>query len=99
VGNGNIDVGNKTPTRKPDQPISEPSAESLGSGELRIDGDGRTPLKTERPGICGAMSLQYSDNGRGNESAPQKLVQLVGCREPKARPEPWVRPLPNPVKR
>jgi hypothetical protein len=90
VGNGNIDVGNKTPTRKPDQPISKPLAESNGSGELRIDG--RNPPKNERPGICGAMSLQYGDSGRGNESAPQKLLQLVGCRELKARTEPWVRP-------
>jgi hypothetical protein len=97
VGNGNIDVGNKTPTRKPDQPISEPLAGSNGSGELRIDG--RNPPKTQRPAICGAMSLQYGDSGRGNESAPQKLVQLVGCREPKARAEPWVRPRVSPVEK
>jgi hypothetical protein len=45
------------------------------------------------------MSQQYGDSGRGNESAPQKFVQLVGCRDPKARSEPWVRPLPNPAKR
>ena len=85
MGNGNIDVGNKTPTRKP------------GASGLRIDRPNR--LKTEGPKICGAMSQQRCDSGRGNESAPQKFVQLVGCRDSSARPEPWVRPRPAPVKR
>ena len=40
--------------------------------------------------VCGAMSQQRGDSG--HESAPQKFVQLVGCREPKVRPQPWVRP-------
>jgi hypothetical protein len=83
VGNGNIDVGNKTPTRKPGQPIVERVAKSDGSSEQR-----------KRPQICGAMSQQRGDLGRGNQSAPQKLVQLVGCRETKLHPEPWVRPRP-----
>jgi len=85
VGNGNIDVGNKTPTRKP------------GASGLRTDR--QNPVKTEGPKICGAMSQQRGDSGRGNESAPQKFVQLVGCRDSSARPEPWVRPRPAPVKR
>jgi len=93
VGNGNIDVGNKTPTRKPGRPITERLAGTNGSSELRIGQP--NPLKTARPGICGAMSQQCGDSG--NVSAPQKFVQLVGCRDPKARPEPWVRP--GPVKR
>jgi hypothetical protein len=40
--------------------------------------------------VSGAMSQQRGDSG--NESAPQKFVQLVGCRDPKVRSEPWVRP-------
>ena len=95
MGNGNIDVGNKTPTRKPGQPIAERLAEIEGSSEPRIEKS--NPLKAEPPRICGAMSQQCGDNG--NQSAPQKFVQLVGCRDPKARPEPWVRPRPAPVKR
>jgi hypothetical protein len=59
--------------------------------------DKQTPLKAERPRICGAMSEQRGDSG--NQSAPQKLVQLVGCRDPKARLKPWVRPRPAPVER
>ena len=80
VGNGNIDVGNKTPTRKPGQP--------------RIDGS--NPLKTERPRIPAAMAQQCGDIG--NQSAPQKFVHLVGCRDPKARPAPWARPRATPTK-
>jgi hypothetical protein len=56
------------------------------------------PLQTGTIGICGAMSLQGGDSGRGNESVPQKLVHLVGCRDPKVRPEPWGRPQPVPAK-
>jgi hypothetical protein len=95
VGNGNIDVGNKTPTRKPGQPILDRLARSDGVSEPLTDQ--QNPLKTEWPKICGAMSQQRGDSG--NESAPQKFVQLVGWRDPKARPEPWVRPRPTPVKR
>jgi hypothetical protein len=80
VGNGNIDVGSKTPTRKP--------------GQLGIDRP--DPLKTERPKIPAAMAQQCGD--LGNQSAPQKFVHLVGCREPKAHPAPWVRPRAAPTK-
>jgi hypothetical protein len=70
VGNGNIDVGNKSPTRKAGQ-------------------------------RCRAMSEQCGDSGRGSVSAsPQKLLHLVGCRDPKIRPEPLVHlPPAAPVKR
>ena len=95
MGHDNIDVGNN-PTRKPGQPILQRSAESNGSTDARIER--QNPKRTERP-ICGAMSQQYGDGHRGNESAPQKFVQLVGCRDPKARSEPWVRPLPGPAER
>ena len=82
MANDNVDVGNQTPTRKPGQPIAERLAQSDGSPEPRID----------KPLICGAMSLQRGDSGR--ESVAQKFVHLVGCRDPKVRPEPWVRPHP-----
>jgi hypothetical protein len=94
VGNGIVDVGNQTPSRNPSQPIAEPLAPSDGSCELQID----KPLQTATMSVCGAMSLQGGDNGRGNESVPQKFVHLVGCRDPKVRPEPWVRPQPVPTK-
>jgi hypothetical protein len=95
VGSGTIDVGDKTPAPKTGQPIVERLAGSDGSSEPGIDN--QTSLKTARPRICVAMSQQRGDSG--NVSAPQKFVQLVGCRDPKARPEPWVRPRPAPVER
>jgi hypothetical protein len=75
VGNGNIDVGDKTATREPGQPKPGPSRN------------------------CGAMAQQRCDGNRGNELAPQKFVQLVGYRDPKARPESYVRASKPPVKR
>ncbi len=93
MGNGITDVGNQTPSRNPSQPIAKPLAQSEGSSALRID---KHP-QTGTIGICGAMSLQRGDSGRGNESVPQKLVHLVGCRDPKVRPEPWDRPQPVPT--
>jgi hypothetical protein len=95
VGNGNFDVGNETPTRRPDQSAENPARRS-GSSELRIDPS--NSLKKERPKICGAMAQQCGDNGRGTESTPQKLVQLVGYRDPKAQQKPWVRPGPLQMK-
>ena len=80
VGNGNIDVGNQTPIRSPDQSIVERLVGSDESSEPRID----KPLQTGTIGICGAMSLQGGDGGRGNESVPQKFVHLVGCHDAKA---------------
>jgi hypothetical protein len=86
VGNGNIDVGIKTPARKSNGPSA------LRTFETK-------PLSKERPRICVAMAQQSGDFGRGNQSAPQKLLQLVGCRDPKPRPTPWVRPRAEPLKR
>jgi hypothetical protein len=94
VGNGNTDVGSKT--RASGQPIIERLASS-GFPDLRIDNpDG---LKPEATGKCGAMAEQSSDSGRGNEQVPQKLVHLVGYRDPNAGPDPWIRPRPIPAKR
>ncbi len=95
VGSGTTDVGNKTAAGKPGLPIVERLARSDGSSESPIDE--QNPLKTERVRICGAMSQQRGDSG--NVSAPQKFVRLVGCRDPKARPEPWVRPRAAPEER
>lgn len=92
MGNGNVEVGNQTPTRKPGQPAVELKSGRNGSSEQRID----SFLKTESP--CGAMSQQGAEF-RGNQSAPQKFVHLVGCHEPKVRPGSEVRSYSNPAKR
>ena len=86
MGNGNIDVGSATPTRKPGQPVERQGKTS----------EAKT---SEHPvGLCGAMS-QQGDEFRGNVSAPQKFVHLVGCRERKAGPGREARQYSNPVKR
>ena len=90
MGSGTIDVGTKTLTGKSGQPIVEHLAGSEGSFKPRIEE--KNSLKAERVRICGAMSQQRGDSG--NVSAPQKFVRLVGCRDPEAWPEPWVRPRP-----
>jgi hypothetical protein len=97
VGSGNTDVGNKTLTRKPGQP-----EHSFGSNQLRIGPSLKTDHQekaSERPaGLCGAMSQQGSEF-RGNVSAPQKFVHLVGCRERKVEAGLEARQYSNPVKR
>ncbi|WP_312014402.1 hypothetical protein [Bradyrhizobium sp. AUGA SZCCT0283] len=81
----------------------------MGSGN--IDVGNTTPTRkpgqpVERQGKtfehpvspCGAMSQQGGEF-RGNVSAPQKFVHLVGCRERKARTGLEARQYSNPVKR
>ena len=91
MGNGNVEGGKKFPIRKPSQPMAG-TLPGKGSSAAQFDAQ-----KIERPRVCGAMTQQCGDSG--HYSAPQKLLQLVGCREPKARPEPKLRPKPNPVQR
>ena len=73
----------------------------MGSGnifpELRIDH--KDPMKRQGIIKSGAMSEQSADSGRGNEQVPQKLVHLVGYRDPNAGLDPWIRPRPIPAKR
>ena len=82
MGNRNIEV-DETLTRKP----PEPAVEVLVPVSSRQRVERQIPLRTERPRISGAMAQQCGDIGRGNLSAPQKFVRLVGCRDPKSRPE------------
>lgn len=100
MGSGNIDVGNDTPTRKPGRPAVENLSARNGS-ELRIDPSSKTERSgkaLEHEGFCGAMS-QQGDEFRGNVSAPQKFVHLVGCRERKVGSGLEARQHSNPLKR
>jgi hypothetical protein len=89
VGNGNIDVGSKTPTRKTGRPDVERWLGSNAQPEVRI-GE-RIPPQAKLPMVSGAMAEQRGDCGRGDQSAPQKLVRLVGCRDDTAG-RPRIRP-------
>ena len=91
MGSGNINVGNKTPTRKPGQPVERQGKTS--------DGKTSEAKTSEHPvGPCGAMSQQGNEFS-GNVSAPQKFVHLVGCRDRKVEPGQEARQYSNPVKR
>ncbi len=89
MANGNIEIGSKSAPRKTGQPINEHVSGSNGLPELRIDP--QNPARDERPTVCGAMAQQCGDSGWGTQSTPQKLVHLIGYREPKVRPEPPTR--------
>jgi hypothetical protein len=86
VGNDNLGVGSLPPTRKTGQPNVE-QMKASGSSDA-----GSKQMQAEQPRNCGAMSQQGSFSYHGNVSVPQKLVHLVGCRDPKVRAEPWTRP-------
>jgi hypothetical protein len=88
---GNNDVGNNTATDNSGQPKIERLARNDGAPpKLRIEAPNTVRIK--RSINCGAMSQQCGDSG--HTSTPQKFVQLVGSRNPKAGSEPWVRPGP-----
>ena len=87
MDNDNIDGGKKIPIQQ-DRSAVEPVA---GSRIQRQMGD-QNPLTSRRAGAHTAMSQQSSESGRGTECLPQKLVHLVGHRDPKASGESWVRP-------
>jgi hypothetical protein len=71
----------------------------VGGGNINVGNETAT-RRPDKPGAepakrCGAMAQQSGDGGHGYQSAPQKLLQLVGCRETKTKPGPKRRPDPN----
>jgi hypothetical protein len=93
VGSASTDASKGSRTAKRDRPTVQGSTGASGSPELQID-------RAHRPNdagswVCGAMSEQHGQDGRGNESVPQKFVRLVGCRDPNAGTERGARPHPR----
>ena len=88
MGNGNIDAGNDTPTRKTGKPIEQ----MKGSGSSDA---GNKQMQAGQTANCGAMSQQGSFSYHGNVSSPQQLLRLVGCRDSKVRVEPRSHPAPQ----
>ena len=83
MGDGKSDVGTKTATHKPRQALG---LAKPGFGQTPIDRHDAANMKRTR--ISGAMQQQCGDSSRGNQSALQKFVQLVGYRDPNAPPRP-----------
>ncbi|MEH2608422.1 hypothetical protein [Bradyrhizobium sp. AZCC 1693] len=98
MGSGNINVGNDTPTRKPGQPAVENGSGPRIDPSLKPERQEKAQGKASAAGLCGAMSQQNSEF-RGNVSAPQQLVHLVGCRDRKAGFGPEARQYSKPLKR
>jgi polygalacturonase len=79
----------------------------VGNGNIDV-GNTSAPRKSGQQ-MAGAMSQQGAPIMGDNQCSPQKFVQLVGCRDPKARDLKLGdtrirtgsegRPYPNPVKR
>jgi hypothetical protein len=84
----------------------------VGNGNIGV-GNTSAPRKSGQQ-MAGAMSQQGAPIMGDNQCSPQKFVQLVGCRDPKARDlkprdlkpgdtrirtSSEGRPYPNPVKR
>lgn len=84
----------------------------MGNGNIGV-GNTSAPRKSGQQ-MAGAMSQQGAPIMGDNQCSPQKFVQLVGCRDPKARDlkprdlkpgdtrirtDSEGRPYPNPVKR
>jgi len=91
MGNDNVVVGNSSK-------LGQTAVEGSAGSDDRPCGfqvDRQESVRTDWPKICGAMSQQRGHSG--HESAPQKFVRLVGCRDPKAKAEPWVRPHLTPL--
>jgi hypothetical protein len=84
MGNGSIDTSPKGLLfgSRARRPVGNPAA-AAGFPEMQVDTSPRS--KEDKFRVCGAMSQQHGQNGRGNESVPQKFVRLVGCRDPNAR--------------
>ncbi len=73
MSSDSIVVGNKASSRKPMPPIAE------SDGAVKPANGSSNSLRKRPATIAGAMSQQRGHSS--DESAPQKLVQLVGCRD------------------
>jgi hypothetical protein len=93
---GSTPIRGKTPTQKTANPTVEPPYEGNKLPEQQIDPSSfaRPERRLRKHKISGAMAQQSCDTGWSSQSAPQKLLQLVGCREQQLAPK-----RPSPAKR
>jgi hypothetical protein len=89
VSNNETRAGSSSEVRRPVIEGLTSGAERRMSPRTAPNGKRTVPCETQ-----GAMSLQSSDAAHGHESTPQKLLQLVGYRDPHAAYS-WHRPRRN----
>ncbi len=59
----------------------------MGNGNMGVGIESRARAAGQQQQMAAAMPQQGAHVMGDHECAPQKLVQLVGCRDPKIRPE------------
>ncbi|MBS0530807.1 MAG: hypothetical protein JSS22_15665 [Proteobacteria bacterium] len=92
MSSGNIHVGITTSVDKSSRRIMKRNARGqVGGGTSRID-DRQFSNSNPENRDYGAMSRQSVGCAPGNQSFPQKLLQLVGYRDPLACRDPLLRP-------
>ena len=64
----------------------------MGNSNLEVGNQKPTRTSVEQP-LIGAMAQQSVNVIGDNECVPQKLVRLVGCRDPSARVAHPIRPI------
>ena len=69
----------------------------MGNGNIGVGNQAATRKSGQQ--MAGAMSQQRAPIMGDNQCSPQKFVQLVGCRDSKAKLGPKVRPQGDPQKR
>jgi hypothetical protein len=76
---------NQIRSLKVSKPVIEPLVESIKLPQTRIAPQAASQQeRPQRPRkVSGAMAQQSGASGWDNQSAPQKLLHLVGCREQK----------------
>jgi hypothetical protein len=94
VGSDNTNVADKTSTSSARSDDGQGNSRIIQQPQMA----NQTALRRRKLGAYGAMSQQSSDSARGTQSTPQKLVQLVGYRDPKSCGDSWVSPR-SPVQR
>jgi hypothetical protein len=80
----NITVGRKPTTSRSTSVVVEDLPERVTLSRPAVDK--HNPVKKQWPEVCGAMTQQRYDSS--SQSAPQEFVRLVGCRDPKIKPQP-----------
>jgi hypothetical protein len=82
---GSTRIPSKILTRKVFGSVIEPPSEStkIPQASITSQASSRQARPQRQRKVSGAMAQQSGASGWDNQSAPQKLLHLVGCREQK----------------
>jgi hypothetical protein len=87
LGNGSIELDSISRPRE----IGQPSVDRMIKNSFfELQAEPQDLARADRSGPCGAMAQQCGDSGY--QSAPQKFIHLVGCRDTSVCTDPANRP-------